>query len=139
MFGVCSICSIRYCDMVLPREGPRTRITTRSAYLEKFIAAWPAELAAHHVHRFTFAGESFRRAAAVVHARTLEPVNARRIQPPPLHARGDHQSVAGNFITILQLDDPVRAFCSHANGLLRRENFHAKSLRLDHGAPGQIA
>ena len=46
MFGVCSICSIRYCDIVLESEEPRTRITTRSANLAKFIAAWPAECSA---------------------------------------------------------------------------------------------
>ena len=45
MLGVSLIWSIRYCDMVLASESPRTRMTTRSAYLAKFIAAWPAEFA----------------------------------------------------------------------------------------------
>ena len=45
MFGVSPIWSIRYCDMPLVSESPRTSMTTRRAYLEKYMAAWPAELA----------------------------------------------------------------------------------------------
>jgi hypothetical protein len=43
--GVSLIWSIRYCDIVLEREAPRTTMTTRSAYFAKFMAAWPAEFA----------------------------------------------------------------------------------------------
>src|SRR5436305_4180143 len=45
MFFISPIWSTRYCDIPLLRESPRTSITTRRAYLEKNMDAWPAELA----------------------------------------------------------------------------------------------
>ena len=44
MFGVPSIWSIRYCDMLLASEL-RTSIVTLLAYLARKTAPWPAELA----------------------------------------------------------------------------------------------
>ena len=45
MFGVWRIWSIKYRDIELASESPLTSMTTRRAYLEKYIADWPAELA----------------------------------------------------------------------------------------------
>src|SRR5262249_56557816 len=45
ILGTRLIWSIKYWDMVLERDSPRTKMTTRSAYLAKFMAAWPAEFA----------------------------------------------------------------------------------------------
>src|SRR4029077_12044618 len=68
----------------------------------------------------------------------LETVNARCFQPPPLHSGGDHQSMAGNFISVSHLDDAIRTFRPYADSFLR-EDLHAKALRLYHRTPRQIA
>ena len=95
--------------------------------------------AAHDVNDFALAGQRFRGAAAVVNARALQPVDSRSLQPPPLHARRDHQRVAGDLVSVRQFDDAIRTFDSNADGFLRRQNLHSKALRLHHGAPRQIA
>src|SRR4030095_1152124 len=41
-FGVCFSWLIKYCDIEVESDEPRTSITTRRAYLEKYIAACPA-------------------------------------------------------------------------------------------------
>ena len=46
MLSVVSIWAMRYCDMLSASDGPRTRMVTSRAYLERYIAAWPAELPA---------------------------------------------------------------------------------------------
>ncbi len=56
-----------------------------------------------------------------------------------MHAGGDHQSVARNFVAVRQLDNPVRAFGPDAHGFLGRKNFDSKSPGLHHGAPRQVA
>ena len=47
--------------------------------------------------------------------------------------------MARNFVSVRQLDDPVRPFRPDADRFLRRQDFHAKTLRLHHRAPRQIA
>ena len=45
MFGVALSWFIKYCDIEDASDEPRTSITTRRAYCEKYIAACPALLA----------------------------------------------------------------------------------------------
>ena len=94
--------------------------------------------AAHHVHDLALAGQRLRRAAAVVNAGALQAVDSRSFQSPPLHARRDHQRVAGNLAAVRQLDNPVRPFDAHADRLLRRQDFHPETLRLHHRAARQV-
>ena len=61
-----------------------------------------------------------------------------RLKLAPLHSGRDHQGVAGDFVSVRQLDDSVRAFRADANRFLRRQNFHSKTLGLHHRAPRQI-
>ena len=42
MFAVSFNCLIRYCDIDAASDEPRTNTTTRRAYFEKYMAAWPA-------------------------------------------------------------------------------------------------
>src|ERR1700675_1869618 len=46
--------------------------------------------------------------------------------------------MAGDLAPVRQFDYPVGPFGSDANGLLRREYLHSKTLGLHHSAPGQI-
>ncbi len=46
MFALVAIWSTRYLDMLFPRPSPRQRIVTLRAWVEKNIAAWPAEFPA---------------------------------------------------------------------------------------------
>ena len=56
-----------------------------------------------------------------------------------MHARRDHQRVAGNFISVRQFNYAIRTFCANAHRFLRRQDFHAEPLRLDHCAAREIA
>ena len=47
--------------------------------------------------------------------------------------------MARDFVTIGCFNHAIRAFDAYAERFLRRENFHAKPLRLHHGAARQIA
>ena len=115
-------------------------MTTRSAYLAKFIAACPAEFgSANHVDDFTLAGQCFGSAATVVNSRALQAIDSGRRKSPPLHARRDHQRVAGNFVSIRQFNYAIRTFRANAHRFLRRQDFHAEPLRLDHRAAREIA
>ena len=92
----------------------------------------------HHVDDFALARQCLRRASAVVDTGALQFIDSRSIQPPPLQSACDHQCVAGDLTAVAQLDDAIRAFGAHANHLLRRKNFHSKTLRLGYRSPGQI-
>ena len=47
--------------------------------------------------------------------------------------------MAGNFVAIGHFNHAIRAFDAHAQRFLRRENFHAKPLRLHNCATGEVA
>src|SRR6202034_930981 len=94
--------------------------------------------AAYHVDDLTLTGQGFGCAATVVNSGTLQPVDPRSIQAPPLHASRDHQRVARNLASIHKLDDSVRAFDTDADNFLRRQDFYPETLGLHDGTPGEI-
>src|SRR3984957_19372391 len=93
---------------------------------------------AHHVNNLTLTRESLSSAAAIVNSCTLQPVDPRSIQPPPLHPGRDHERVTRYLVSVRQLDDSVRPFDADANHFLRRQDLHSETLGLHHGPPRQI-
>src|SRR5580704_15776161 len=91
----------------------------------------------YDIYDFTFAGESFGCAAAVVHTGALQLINAFRLQTPPLHASRNHQRMTRKLASIPELHDSVWALYAHAHSFLR-QNLHAESLSLHNRAPRQI-
>src|ERR1700722_9251243 len=94
--------------------------------------------ATDHINNLALAGQRFRSASTVIDSGALQPFDSRSFEFAPLHSAGDHQRVTGDFGIIGQLDEAIRSLGAHSDCFLRRQNFHAKSLRLYHGAPGQI-
>src|SRR6266536_3549938 len=47
--------------------------------------------------------------------------------------------MAGDFASIGEFKNPVRAFAAHTNNFLRRENFYSETPRLHHRTTHQIA
>ena len=92
----------------------------------------------YDVNNLAFARQSFAGAAAVIDTGSLQTIDSGSFEPPPLHSRRDHQGVAGELVSVGQFNEAIGAFGSHADGLLRRQNFYTKTLRLHHRAPGQI-
>jgi hypothetical protein len=85
----------------LASESPRTSIMTRRAYREKFMAAWPAELAPPNDEYFLIgAGRRFRGCHPIVDTGALKLVNPGHIEFASLDARRQQYGVAGEFRTI---------------------------------------
>src|SRR3977135_2906640 len=95
--------------------------------------------ASHYVNYLALAGQSFRRPAAIVDSRSLQPVNAGDFQPPPLYYSRNHQSVAGNLVAVAQFQNAVRPLDSYADRLLWRQYFDSKTTGLHYSPARQIA
>src|SRR5690242_19863557 len=94
---------------------------------------------ADDVHRFAPARNGFRCAPAIVNASSLEAINARHVECPPLNAHGEEKDVTGDFRAIGEFQVAIRAIDSNASSFLRSKNLHSKTLRLRDGAPGEVA
>ena len=113
---------------------------TLLAWLEKNIAAWPAEFAPPTMNTSSpYARESFRLGGAVVDAASRETINARHIEFPVGDAGRDDQGVARDLRPITEGNDAVRVFNAHRADLLGGQDLHLEALRLVHGPPRQIA
>src|SRR5262249_16059722 len=82
---------------------------------------------------------SLRRPSAIIDAGALQSINSRGFKSPPLHSRGNHQSMAGDLVPVRQFNESIRSFRSDANSLYRRKNFDAEPLSRCHRAASQIA
>src|SRR5262245_11160699 len=94
---------------------------------------------ADHIDRFAPARKSLRRPSAIIDTRALQSIDSRGFKSPPLHSRGNHQSMAGDLVPVRQFDESIRSFRSNVNSLKRRKNFDAETLSLYHSAASQIA
>src|SRR5262252_7753903 len=94
---------------------------------------------AHHIDGFALARESIGRAAAIIDTGALQPINSRRFKSTPLDSRGNHQSMAGDLVSVRQFNESIRSFGSDVNRFQRRQNFDAETLSLHHSAARQIA
>jgi len=133
MLGVSFTWSIRYCDMVLDKDAPRTRITTRSAYRAK-IHSRLAGRVSHRPPRTQFRPCKDRAsvcAAAIVDTGALQPIDTRHVPAAATALRfAIIKRVAGDLIAVRQLHDPIGSLGSNAASLLRRQNFHSKNAGL---------
>src|SRR5881397_1028062 len=94
---------------------------------------------AHDIDSFALTRESLRRPSAIIDTRALQSINSRGFKSPPLHSRGNHQSMARDLVPVRQFNESIRSFRSDVNSLQRRKNFDAETLSLYHSAASQIA
>src|SRR5208337_3842553 len=94
---------------------------------------------AYHVNDLALAGQSLGGPATIVDARTLQPVDPRCLQSPPLHSARNHQGVAGDFVAVGQFNDAVRPLRPNADRFLGRQDFYSEALGLHYPATGEVA
>src|SRR5262249_46857637 len=94
--------------------------------------------ATNNIEGLAFTGERVGCPAAVVNACPLQAVDAGDVEAPPLHASSDQQRMTRNLNAVRELDVAVWSFNTNADGFLRREDFYAEALGLDHGAAREI-
>ena len=88
--------------------------------------------AANDVNGFALAGDRLLTTASVIDTCALHAVHSRNLELAPLHARRDQDGVAGNLVTIGELQDAVRTFRPELYDFLRSEYLHSEALRLHH-------
>ena len=125
--------------MVAERDGPRTSIITRLAYLEKNMATSPAGVgAAYDEDLFIAAGERFRGSRAVVNAGVLKAIHTRDVEFTPLDAVGKENRVTGDFGPVVEFDKAIGTLRAQRSGEHRRENLDAKPSGLSDRAASEI-
>src|SRR5437762_6908613 len=94
---------------------------------------------AHGIDSFALTRESLRRPSAIIDTRASQSINSTGFKSPPLHSRGNHQSMARDLVPVRQANESIRSFRSNVNSLQRRKNFDVETLTLHHIAASQIA